>query len=163
MRFRAEHHYRGPLRAVVALLADPTFYLDLDLPDLSRPELVEEREDGDDVVLRLRYEFDGNLDPMAARLIGSGRLAWIQEVRVDRVAGTGSLGFEAERDPRRLHGAADFVVAAEGAVAVRRLEGELVVAVPGVGRLAERRIVPGILRRLDIEARAMDDRIEGTG
>jgi hypothetical protein len=114
-------------------------------------------------VLRLRYEFDGNLDPMAARLIGSGRLAWIQEVRVDRVAGTGSLGFEAERDPRRLHGAADFVVAAEGAVAVRRLEGELVVAVPGVGRLAERRIVPGILRRLDIEARAMDDRIEGTG
>jgi hypothetical protein len=119
VRFRAEHHYRGPLRAVVALLADPTFYLDLDLPDLSRPELVEEREDGDDVVLRLRYEFDGNLDPMAARLIGSGRLAWIQEVRVDRVAGTGSLGFEAERDPRRLHGAADFVVAAEGAVASR--------------------------------------------
>jgi hypothetical protein len=37
------------------------------------------------------------------------------------------------------------------------------VAVPGVGRLAERRIVPGILRRLDIEAGAMDDRIGGTG
>ena len=163
MRFRAEHHYRGSDAAVVALLADPTFYLGLALPDLSRPELVEERENGDDVVLRLRYEFEGNLDPIATRFIGSGRLAWIQEVRIDRAAGTGSLGFEAERDPKRLHGAADFVVRAEGAGTVRRLDGELVVRVPGVGRLAERRIVPGIVRRLDIEAQAMDDRIAGAG
>lgn len=163
MRFRAEHHFRGPDRAVVAVLADPTFYLDLALPDLSRPELVDQREERDDVVVRLRYEFEGNLDPIAHRLIGSGRLAWIQEIRVDVAAGTGSLGFEAERDPRRLHGAADFVVVAEGAGAVRRIDGELVVAVPGVGRLAERRIVPGILRRLDIEAQAVDDRIGGAG
>lgn len=163
MHFRAEHHYRGSDRAVSALVADAAFDLELDLPDLSRPELVEQREDGDDVVVRLRYEFEGKLDPIATRLIGSGRLAWIQEVRVDRLAGTGSLGFEAERDPGRLHGAADFVIAAEGAGAVRRLDGELVVAVPGIGRLAERRIVPGILRRLDIEAGAMDDRIGRAG
>lgn len=163
MRFRAEHHFRGPDRAVVAVLADPTFYLDLDLPDLSRPEIVEQREEGDHVVVRLRYEFEGNLDPIAQRLVGSGRLAWIQEVRVDVAAGTGSLGFEAERDPKRLHGAADFVVRAEGVGAVRRIDGELVVAVPGVGRMAERRIVPGILRRLDIEAQAVDDRVGGTG
>jgi hypothetical protein len=36
------------------------------------------------------------------------------------------------------------------------LDGELVVAIPGVGRMAERRIVPGLLRRLDIEADAVD-------
>jgi hypothetical protein len=31
-----------------------------------------------------------------------------------------------------------------------------VVAVPGIGRMAERRIVPGLLARLDIEAEAVD-------
>ncbi len=158
-----EHQLPRSSVAVVAILADPAFYLDLALPDLSRPELVEEREAGGVAVIRLRYQFEGNLDPMARRLIGSGRLAWIQQVRIDRQAATGSLRFEAERDPGRLHGSAEFVIAPEGTGAVRHLDGQLVVAVPGVGRLAERRIVPGILRRLDIEARATDDRIEGSG
>ena len=39
------------------------------------------------------------------------------------------------------------------------IHGELVVAVPGIGRMAERRIVPGLLRRMDIEAQAMDDEL----
>jgi len=42
---------------------------------------------------------------------------------------------------------------------VRRLDGELVVAVPGIGRMAERRIVPGVAARLDIEARAVEDQV----
>ena len=43
--------------------------------DLSRPELVEEREAGGVAVIRLRYQFEGNLDPMARaadRLRSSG-------------------------------------------------------------------------------------------
>jgi hypothetical protein len=35
-----------------------------------------------------------------------------------------------------------------------------VVAVPGIGRMAERRIVPGLVRRLDIEAEALDAQLE---
>ena len=34
---------------------------------------------------------------------------------------------------------------------------------PGVERMAERRIVPGILRRLDIEARAVGDELGRVG
>ena len=49
---------------------------------------------------------------------------------------------------------ADFHLEPSGEGTVRRLHGELVVAIPGVGRMAERRIVPGLLRRLDIEAEA---------
>ena len=76
---------------------------------------------------------------------------------MDRSRCSGTLAFEAERDPRRLHGRADFTgVESSDTGSVRRLDGELVVAIPGVGRLAERRIVPGLLRRLDIEARAVD-------
>jgi hypothetical protein len=42
---------------------------------------------------------------------------------------------------------------------VRHLDGDLVVAVLGIGRMAERRIVPGILQRLDIEGQAINDQL----
>ncbi len=160
MHFEAEHHFGGPAHAVAAVLADPAFYLGLAFPDLSQPELLEDRKEGDAVALRLRYEFVGDVDPIARRLIGSNRLAWIQEVQIDQSAGSGALRFEAERDPKRLHGGAHFVLATVADGTVRRLGGELIVAVPGVGRMAERRIVPGLLRRLDIEAQALNARLK---
>ena len=156
MRFHAEHTFHAAKESVVGVLADPAFAVALTLPDLDQPELLEATDDGDEALIRLRYEFTGSLDPMAQRLLGSGRLAWIQEARVDRSRCSGTLRFEAERDPRRLHGRADFTVEASVPGSVRRLEGELVVAIPGIGRMAERRIVPGLLRRLDIEAGAVD-------
>jgi Protein of unknown function (DUF2505) len=156
VRFHAEHRFDGSVETVSALLSEPGFYLDLVLPDLSQPELLEHREDGDSTDIQLRYEFVGSLDPIAQRLIGAGRLAWVQSVRIDRSTGSGSLQFEAQKDPRRLHGKADFDIAASDHGCVRRLGGELIVAVPGVGRMAERRIVPGLLRRLDIEAEAVN-------
>jgi hypothetical protein len=143
------------VEAVEVILVDPAFYLGLTLPDLSTPALLDQRSDGETTVLKLRYEFVGNLDPIAQRLIGSSRLAWIQEVELDRSNHTGALRFEAEKDPRRLHGSADFVLTADGAGTVRRLDGDLVVAVVGIGRMAERRIVPGIVHRLDVEAEAL--------
>jgi hypothetical protein len=160
VHFHAEHRFSGSKQAVAALLADPAFYLSLVLPDLGQPAVVEQRVDGDGDVLRLRYEFVGSLDPIAQRLLGSSTLTWIQEVRIDQSAGSGTLRFEAEKDPRRLHGAADFVLTAADGGTVRSLDGELVVAVPGIGRMAERRIVPGLLRRLDIEAQALDDQLQ---
>jgi hypothetical protein len=159
VRFHAEHRLRAAAPAVAALLADPSFYLSLHLPDLGRPELLEQRRDGDEDVVRLRYEFEGTLDPIAQGLLGASRLAWIQEVRVEPGAGRGTLAFHAEKDPKRLHGAATFTLTPDGGGTVRRLDGELVVAVFGIGRVAERRIVPGLLRRLDIEAQAIDDEL----
>jgi hypothetical protein len=156
VRFHAEHSFCAVAEAVLGVLCDPDFVLGLTLPDLGRPELLECTDDGTHALLRLRYEFVGRLDPMAQRLVGPGHLAWVQEGRVDRSTATGTLGFEAERDPRRLHGSAAFTVEQDGPGSVRRLDGELVVAVPGIGRMAERRIVPGLLARLDIEAEAVD-------
>jgi hypothetical protein len=157
MRFHAEHRFSASAPAVAALLADPAFYLDLVLPDLSQPEILQQSQAGNETVVRLRYEFVGSLDPIAHRLLGASRLFWIQEVRVDQATTSGALRFEAEKDPRRLHGEAEFNLSEAGAGTVRRLDGNLVVAVPGIGRMAERRIVPGLINRLDIEAQALDD------
>jgi Protein of unknown function (DUF2505) len=117
------------------------------------------RPNQSETVLRLRYDFVGHLDPLARRLLGGRRLTWLQELRLDRTSGAGRLTFAAEAEPRRLHGRADVVIESDDGGTRRTLDGELVVEVPVVGRNAERRIVPGLLRRLDIEAAALDEHL----
>jgi hypothetical protein len=160
MRFQAVHRFPGPAEAVIALLVDPAFHLDLQLPDLAQPEVIDHRDD-DQPLIVLRYEFVGHLDGMARRMLGGRRLTWLQELRMDRATRAGRLTFAAEANPDRLRGAADFSLTPENDEIVRRLYGEVVVDVPLVAGMAERRIVPGVLRRLDIEAQSLADRLRG--
>jgi hypothetical protein len=156
MRFQAEQRFPGIApQAVAALLVDPEFEARVELPDLSLPEVVEHRVDGRESVLRLRYEYAGQLDPVALRLLGGNKLTWLQEVRLDVDAGWGMLRFSAEADPKRLFGSASVVIDGDASGARRRFDGELVVKAPVVGGMAERRIVPGLVRRLDVEAAAL--------
>lgn len=161
MRFTAEHRFGGSVESVADLLTSADFYSSLRLPDLSSPSVVAQTSDGNHRMLRLRYEFVGNLDPLARRLLGSHRLSWDQEVRVDVSERVGELTFAAVADPRRLHGSAGFDLVADGGGCVRRLAGELIVAVPVIGSRAEARIVPGLVRRLNIEAEALEARLHG--
>ena len=108
-------------------------------------------------MVRLRYTFVGPLDPIAHRLIGTNPLAWTQELRIDRRTGSGALHFEAELDPSRLHGTGDFVLVEASDGTVLRFDGDLMIGIPGIGRLIERQILPLLLRRLDIEAKALDE------
>jgi Protein of unknown function (DUF2505) len=167
-RFTAEHRFRAPADRVAALLVDPDFHRELELPDLSLPEVVVADVDDDRAHLQLRYEFVGSLDPIAQRLLGGRRLTWLQDLDLDRTTGKGRLRFAAEAEPKRLHGKADFTLAPDGdgdgddddgEGSVRSLRGELTVAVFGVGGMAEKRIVPGLRRRLDIEAAELDRRL----
>ena len=156
MRFHAEHEFPGPPAAVAAILCDPEFHRGLDLPDLSRPEVVAHSTVGTVTELHLRYEFVGHLDPVARRLLAGRALTWLQELRFDTATGTGRLSFSAEAEADRLYGSADItLVALAGNRSQRRVEGELFVRVPLVGRTAERRIVPGLVRRLGVEADAV--------
>ncbi len=184
MRFSAEHRFSASQGEVAAVLADPDFHRSLELPDLrllevrrlpaasalgsrrggdAPPETGPETEPeaGPETGVLLRYEFTGSLDPVALRLLGGTRLTWSQEVHLRDGEG-GWLTFAAESSPRLLHGRADFVLRPDRARAgsraratVRRLDGELTVAIPVVGRMAERRIVSGVLGRLDVEAGAV--------
>jgi hypothetical protein len=157
MRFQVEHRFNGSPSEVAALLTDPGFYQTLVLPDVSQPEVLDSSADGQRSLLRVRYEFIGNLDGMARRLLGKERLAWIQQVEVEHSTNSGDLSFNAEADPKRLHGSAHFELRADDGGCVRSLAGDLVVAVPLIGSRAERKIVPGVVRRLDIEAQGINE------
>lgn len=157
-----EHDFAAPPIDVINIQLDPGFHRGLELPDLDRPDVVEESSDGAMRVLRLRYEFVGHLDPVAKKLLGSRSLTWLQDLRVDTATSRGSLHFAAEADPNRLNGDASITYDERpDHTTVRTIEGDLHVRVPLIGGTAEKRIVPGLVRRLNVEAAALARALEG--
>jgi len=187
VNFRVEHRFEASPATVAAALLDPRFYEALELPDVGPAELVSPgagsaasddhadrdsvrdsvRDSEDDVagtagVIVVRYEYTGDLDPLARRFLGRSRFAWTQTLRLeattlDERAYDGVLEIDTQSSPSPLRARAAVHLAPSGSGGARRvIEGDLVVALPGVGRMAERRLLPGVLRRLDVEAAAMD-------
>ncbi|MGQ0826443.1 MAG: DUF2505 family protein [Actinomycetota bacterium] len=159
MKFSTEHRFPAPAGTVAALLVDPEFAASLALPDLSAPEIVEHRIDGSETVLRLRYEFVGSLDPIAKRVLGGQHLTWVQELTLDSESRSGRLRFIADTQPERLRATAAVALRDEPDGSVRTIAGEFVVRVPLIGGTAERKILPGVVRRLDVEADGIRTRL----
>jgi hypothetical protein len=160
MHFTTEHRFPAPPERVAALMVDPDFETHVDLPDLSTPTVLEHDVKAAEHVLRLRYEYVGQLDGVARRLLGNRQLALIQAVRLDPRTGNGRLTLEAEADSDRVHGAAAITLTTDGPRgSVRRLDGDFTVKVPLMGGSVERRLLPGILSRLDVEAAALVARL----
>jgi hypothetical protein len=159
VRFQAEHRFAAPVPAVTEILVDPGFHRGLELPDLELLDVVDHRDDGRDAVLALRYAFVGHVDPIVTRLLGGRQLRWVQELALDRATGDGHLSFAVDGGGDRLRGLARFTVHPDGDETVWALRGDVKVRVPLVGGSAERRIVAGFLRRLDIQAERLAERL----
>jgi hypothetical protein len=154
--FSARHEFDVPPAAVAAAMTDPDFVGTLQLPDLETPEVLGRESDGNGTVLRARYRFVGSLDPIARRVLGNDRISWVQEVRVGADATHGELRVvpDTRAGQMTFTGSYDLDAAGSGGT-VRELHGELRIKVPMIGGRAEKRILPGILRRIDLEADAM--------
>lgn len=163
MKFSMDHDFPADPKKVIDILCDPAFQEQLDLPDLSRPTIVEASTDGSARVLKLRYEFVGHLDPIAKKVLGNRKLTWLQELRMDTESLRGMLTFAAEADPNRMNGNGSIVLSATDAGAHRHMDGELLVKVPLIGGMAEKKILPGLIRRLDIEAAAVTTELTNRG
>jgi Protein of unknown function (DUF2505) len=156
VHFEVEHDFPASCAKVADALCDPAFHTQLDLPDMSRPVVVTSSVDGTTRVLRLRYEYVGQLDAIARKVIGGRKLTWIQELRLDTATYAGTLTFSAEEEPDRLEGSAEVAITALDDDHCRRhIAGDLHVKIPLVGGTAEKRIVPGLVRRLDVESEAL--------
>src|SRR3954471_23623565 len=160
VHFEREHDFGASPARVGALMCDPEFQRRLELPDLSLPTVVVHDVDGAQRVLRLRYRYTGQLDSLARRVIGNRELTWVQELRLDVEHGSGALSFSADDDAGRVDGTASVTISPTGADGShRRIAGDFHIRIPLVGGTAERKIVPGIVRRLDVEAAALAARL----
>lgn len=158
----AVHTFPAPARQVAELMADPEFQAALRLPDVEPPEIVRSDRDDHRAVLVVRYEFSGSLDPIARRVLGRDRVAWLQTLTVDfdgltaqlEVAPQVSIGGQVD-----CH--ATLTLTDTGEASSRRsLEGRLAVRIPLVGGRAEAALAPGIMRRIDLEAEALSARLQ---
>jgi hypothetical protein len=160
VHFEREHDFAGTVEQVATVMSDPAFQTGLDLPDLARPDVVAHEVDGPSHRLALRYEYVGQLDPIAQKVVGGRTLTWVQDLRIDVTTGAGTLRFSADGVGGRADGTATVTITARGAAPVdvscrRRIDGDFRIKIPLVGGKAERAIVPGLLRRLDVEADAL--------
>jgi len=156
MHFEREHDFAGTVERVASIMSDPGFQTQLDLPDLARPDVVAHEVDGASHRLTLRYAYIGQLDPIAQRVVGSRKLTWVQDLRIDASTGAGTLGFSADGVGGRADGSATVTLTTTGAESCRRvISGDFRIKIPLLGGKAEQAIVPGLARRLDVEADAV--------
>jgi hypothetical protein len=153
--FNARHEFDAAPDAVAAAMTNPAFVGSLRLPDLEAPEVLEHAADGSGRLLRARFRFVGRLDPLARRILGNDRISWVQEVRVDAANAHGVLAVTPDAHPDRMRFAGEYQLAPTDQGSVRTLSGELSIRVPVIARRAEQHILPGLLRRIDLEADAL--------
>jgi len=162
VRFRAEHSFPAPAVAVAHALVDPAVALKIELPDLGPAELLGTERDDRGGRLELCYVYVGQLDPVARRLLGARRLELVQVVTMDFGTLRGAFTMTARGAGDKLQARATVALAdGAGGHSKRTIDGEFTVRVPLVGGAAERRILPGVVRRLDVEADALAAHLRG--
>ena len=155
--FTARHDFDHPPAEVAGAMTDPEFVASLRLPDLEAPEVVEHHRDGSGSSIRARFRFTGRLDPIARRILGNDRISWVQELHVDAANGHGTLAVIPDVHPDRMKFAGGYDLEETVHGTVRKMRGELSIKVPVISRCAEQHILPGLLRRIDLEADALRD------
>ena len=160
VHFEAANDFAAPPERVGELMSDPDFQSQLDLPDLSAPTVVAHEVDGPRRLLRLRYQYVGQIDSFAKRIVGNRQLTWVQELRLDVSTGVGELAFSADEDRRPRQRRGDGRDHADGRRRrTARIRGDFRIRIPLVGGTAEKKIVPGLVRRLHVEAAGLAARV----
>ena len=83
----------------------------------------------------------------------------MQELRLDVSTGVGELAFSADEDPGRVNGAATVAITPTTGGSHRAIRGAFRIRIPLVGGTAEKKIVPGLVRRLHVEAAGLAARV----
>ena len=145
MRFELQQRFRAAPDDVARAFADAGFYAALqELPNVDRPEVLDRQEDGERVRLRVRYRFTGALSPAARRVIDPARLTWVEDTTHDLASRTARFVLLPDHYGSRFSCAGGYRFDPDGDGTRRRLEGDLTVRFPLVGRAVERAIVSGL-------------------
>lgn len=155
MRFEVEHRFDAALDTVEAAMTDSAFYEQLRLPGVAPLRVVDRRDDGGLVHLRVAYEFVGQLPAIARTVLGGGRISWVQESIVDRTRHHTEFRIVPDAHADRFSCRGTYRLRPAGSMTTRTIAGELTVRVPVLGGRAERAITSGLVERLDVESEAL--------
>ncbi|MBV8161459.1 MAG: DUF2505 family protein [Acidimicrobiia bacterium] len=165
MRVTVDQPIAAPLGGVEEALVDPRFYKALgSMPAIGAPEVLECSVDGGDVFLRVRYAFTGDLAPAARRVLDPAKLTWVVESTIDRATHTTAFRMLPDHYADRLSCRGSYALVANGDRAtIQRMDADLRVNYPIVGRLAERGIARGLQENVAQQARIIERWVAGEG
>jgi hypothetical protein len=157
VKLNATHRFAAPIGAVCDAMGDPDFYAGLRLPDVDPPEVLVRTVKGTRTDIHVRFRYTGKLDPIARRIVGNDHVTWVQRLEIDPPSQSCALSVAPEVGVMPVTCGGTFTLhPIDGDRCLRTLAGDLRVRVPLIGSRAERSLAPGILRRLDLEAEALD-------
>jgi hypothetical protein len=156
VHFRVEQSIDAPRDGVTAALVDPAFYRELAaLPDLGHPEVLDCHHHEDDVEVRVRYAFAGNLSAAVRAVVDPAKLTWVQETTVHPRRHRAQFRIVPDHYRDRLECAGSFALLERGERTHQVVEGDLVVHFPLVARAVERAIVSGLEENLAGQAEVL--------
>ena len=157
MRFRIVQRFAGELDRVQEAFIDPAFIEQLaTLPKLGAPAMLDRRDDGDDVHLRVRYRFTGDVNAAVRRVVDPKRLTWVEESTLHRPTHRTTWHIVPDHYGGMIRCAGTFQLEPESEKTVRVAEAEIKVSVPLVGGKVERAIVSGLEEHAELEERVMN-------
>ena len=157
MRFRVDNLIHLSRDAVEAAFLDIAFYETLgEMPNIKAPELLEMEEEGDRVHLRFRYAFSGDLPAPARRVLDPARMTWIHRETIFRNEHRSEFEMIPEYYKGKMVCSGGYRLEEIGTDTNQRLEGDLIIRYPLVGRLVEIAIVSGLRQNLAHEARLLE-------
>lgn len=141
------------------VLADPRFYLGRPSSEaIQAVELIDHQEAADQVTLKIRYAFVGDLNPAASAILDPARLTWVQTSQHDLERGRTIFQILPDHYPDRLrcHGRS-LLNAQSESTTTWTVATDLHVRAPLVGNQVERVLLDGLRRELKAQAHAIPD------
>lgn len=159
MNFELVQHLDAPIDVVERTLVDPDFIKELgQLPKLGRPELLKQRDMGDQVWQQVRYAFTGDLSATAKAFIDPAKLTWVEESTQDRVTHTTSVTIHPDYYDHMFESSGWITLEAEpsGGTTVRTATGDVIIRLPIFGPRVEAAIISGLEEHAELEAETLN-------
>ncbi len=157
MRFDLKHNFGAPLAAVEDAMLDAEYLAALRLPDVAPPQVLGVEANGTTVTTRVAYQYTGSLDAIAERVLRGSEIGWVQEVALDRTTHRARFTVVPRVHAERLRCSGTYTLSEREGTTTRVISGDLRINVPLVASRAEKMIVPGLVRRMRLEAAFLDE------
>jgi hypothetical protein len=157
MRFTVEQRFGTDPDETARAFTEPELYAGFaDLPKVSVPDVLACERDGEQVRLRIRYRFAGDLSSAARAVIDPARLSWVDESTHDLERRHVRFVLRPDHYADRFRCSGDYRIEAVGQGCRRHATIDLKVSAPFVGGAVERAIASGLREHLADEARVVE-------
>jgi hypothetical protein len=166
VQFTVTENIAADRDAVVRALGDPDYYAHLGeaATAVRAPRLLSVDRDAGTLRTSVRYAFDGSISGPAALVVDADKLTWVIETTYDTTAHSGTVVVLPDHYEGMLRCSGTLTLEDSGrGETLETVSGQLVVRVPLVSSAAEKAILGGFSRHLELEAAALAEYCAGHG